>query len=69
MQVEIAHVLVSHHKVPRTSLTALTPYSSQKEEIKKRLEEKTLSEIPVKTITESQGEYIGLAFFIIILLL
>ena len=56
LQVEIAAVLVNQHKVSPTSLLALTPYSSQKEEIKNRLKAKKMSEIAVKTITESQGE-------------
>ena len=55
-QAEIAVVLVNQHRVSQTSITALTPYSAQKEEIKKRLQEKRLSNILVKTITESQGD-------------
>jgi superfamily I DNA and/or RNA helicase len=41
--------------VTQDNITALTPYSAQKEEIKKRLQEQKLLTIPVKTITESQG--------------
>ena len=60
MQAEIAAILVNQHRVPPTSLMALTPYSSQKEEIKnslKAMKMKKLSDIVVKTITESQGTY------------
>ena len=48
-------MLVNRHHVTEASITALTPYSAQKEEIKKRLQDKKLLTIPVKTITESQG--------------
>ena len=54
-QAEVAAVLVNRHHVTEASITALTPYSAQKEEIKKRLQDKKLLTIPVKTITESQG--------------
>lgn len=56
VQAEIAAVLVNQHKVSQASITALTPYSAQKEELKKRLQEKRLLDVPVKTITESQGD-------------
>jgi superfamily I DNA and/or RNA helicase len=42
--------------VTQDNITALTPYSAQKEEIKKRLQDEKLPvKISVKTITESQG--------------
>ena len=55
LQAEIAAVLVNQYRVKQTSILALTPYSAQKEEIKKRLQDRKLITIPVKTITESQG--------------
>ena len=47
-------VLVNTFKVPPREVAALTPYSAQREEIKKKLQERRIA-IEVKTITESQG--------------
>ena len=48
-------MLVTKHKVAQDKIAALTPYSAQKEEIKKYLRGRDLSRIQVKTVTESQG--------------
>ena len=48
-------MLVTTHRVAQTQIAALTPYSAQKEEIKKYLKDYGLSDIRVKTVTESQG--------------
>ena len=53
---DIALVLVTKHGVAHDQIAALTPYSAQKEEIKKCLRARNLSRIQVKTVTESQGE-------------
>jgi len=37
-------------------VAVITPYSAQKEEIRKQLAEKDLVDVAVKTITESQGK-------------
>ncbi len=50
-------MLVARHKVAQKQIAALTPYSAQKEEIKKYLRARNLSDITVKTVTESQGDY------------
>lgn len=50
-------MLVTRHRVAQNQIAALTPYSAQKEEIKKYLKVRNLSGIQVKTVTESQGEY------------
>jgi superfamily I DNA and/or RNA helicase len=49
-------VLVTRHGVAQKQIAALTPYSAQKEEIKKYLKLKALPDITVKTVTESQGD-------------
>lgn len=45
------------HHVAQNQIAALTPYSAQKDEIKKYLSKKDpkLSGVHVKTVTESQG--------------
>ena len=45
------------HRVAQNEIAALTPYSAQKDEIKKCLLKKDpkLSNVQVKTVTESQG--------------
>ena len=50
-------MLVTNHRVAQNQIAALTPYSAQKEEIKKHLKDRNLSQIQVKTVTESQGNY------------
>ena len=46
-----------HHHVAPNQIAALTPYSAQKDEIKKCLLRKDpkLSSVHVRTVTESQG--------------
>ena len=48
-------MLVTKHRVDQGQIAALTPYSAQKEEIKRYLKARSLSQIQVKTVTESQG--------------
>ena len=55
-QAYIAHVLHTKHGVPVAKLAALTPYSAQREELRKQLNRRALPGVTVKTITESQGE-------------
>lgn len=57
IQADIAFELVMHHHVAQNQIAALTPYSAQKDEIKKWLLKKNpkLSNVHVKTVTESQG--------------
>ena len=63
---DIAQKLICEFNVPSSEIAILTPYSAQKEAIneklrrrkeqqKKNKEKKVLGDIPVKTITESQG--------------
>ena len=54
LKAEIAAFLV-RRRVPQERIAALTPYSAQKEEIKRYLSRERLSDIQVKTVTESQG--------------
>lgn len=54
---DIASALVTKHRVSQDQIAALTPYSAQKEEIKIYLKARNLSQIQVKTVTESQGNY------------
>lgn len=51
----IASVLVSQYRVKQNQIAALTPYSAQKEEIKRCLNANNVSDIKVKTVKESQG--------------
>ena len=48
-------MLVKQRGVPQKQIAALTPYSAQKEEIKRYLIREGLLDIHVKTVTESQG--------------
>ena len=57
IQVQIVKTLVDTHKVDPKQIAALTPYSAQREEIKKQLERQHITGVQVKTITESQGDY------------
>ena len=55
LQAKIVKTLTNSYKVKPNEIAALTPYSAQKEEIKKQLERQRVRDIQVKTITESQG--------------
>ena len=55
IKAKIASILVTRHQVKENEIAALTPYSAQKEEVKKHLLDKGLSTMQVKTVTESQG--------------
>ena len=46
---------MTQYQVAQNQIAALTPYSAQKEEIKRILIEKNVPNIQVKTVTESQG--------------
>ena len=52
LQTKIVNVLINNFKVKPSKIAVLTPYSAQREEIKKQLQNK----VEIKTITESQGE-------------
>ena len=58
-QVEIVQTLCKDHKVPPDQIAILTPYSAQKVVIEKKMEEFKLDikATPVRSITESQGEF------------
>ena len=60
LQVRILRLLTTKFGVHPREVAALTPYSAQREEIKRRLESKRLTGIEVKTITESQGMHLDL---------
>lgn len=62
IQADIAFELVMRHHVAQNQIAALTPYSAQKDEIKKWLLKKDpkLSNVHVKTVTESQGNILSL---------
>ena len=51
----IARSLHSIHNVPIKELAVLTPYSKQKEVIKRIAQQRNLGELLVATINESQG--------------
>ena len=56
---DLAERLVVDFNVHPSEIAALTPYSSQREEIKSLIKKKsTLKGVNVKTITDSQGLYI-----------
>ena len=57
IKVQIAKRLIDTHKVVPKQIAALSPYSAQREEIKKQLERQHVTGVQVKTITESQGDY------------
>lgn len=46
---------MTKYQVAQNQIAALTPYSAQKEEIKRILRENNVPDIQVKTVTESQG--------------
>ena len=51
-------MLTEVHKVDPNEIAVLTPYSAQKQELKRIMEKQRITGAEVKTITESQGEYI-----------
>ena len=53
---DIARVLHNIHKVEFSQMAVLTPYSAQKEEIKKLADQAKLTGLKVASITESQGK-------------
>ncbi len=55
LQAQIAKKLVGTHGIHPDRIAAITPYSAQREEIRKQLQTQSLSAVLVKTITESQG--------------
>ena len=55
-QVEIMKVLIDDHTIDPRQIAALTPYSAQREEIRKQMKKRRVNGVEVKTITESQGK-------------
>ncbi len=55
LQAQIAKTLITVHGVSPKEVAAITPYSAQREEIRKQLQTQAVSDVLVKTITESQG--------------
>ena len=53
LQTQIVNVLIEKFKVKPDKIAVLTPYSAQREEIKRQLDNK----VEIKTITESQGKF------------
>jgi len=49
-------VLMDKHTIDPKHIAALTPYSAQREEIRKQMKKQRVSGVEVKTITESQGK-------------
>lgn len=56
-QAQIAKQLIITYGVDATEIAALTPYSAQREEIRKELRNYRVGEVRVKTITDSQGTF------------
>ena len=55
-QVEIMKALIDNHTIDPRQIAALTPYSAQREEIRKQMKKQRVTRVEVKTITESQGK-------------
>ena len=55
---ELASTLISRHNVKPGEIAVITPYSAQKEEVKKQLKQKGkgVENVIVKTITDAQGK-------------
>ena len=55
---ELAVTLISRHKVEPGEIAVITPYSAQKEEVKKQLKRNGngVENVIVKTITDAQGK-------------
>jgi len=49
-------VLIDNHTIDPRQIAALTPYSAQREEIRKQMKKRRVNGVEVKTITESQGK-------------
>ena len=49
-------VLIDKHTIDPRHIAALTPYSAQREEIRKQMKKRRVNGVEVKTITESQGK-------------
>ena len=49
-------VLIDDHAIDPRQIAALTPYSAQREEIRKQMKKQRVTGVQVKTITESQGK-------------
>ena len=57
LQAQIAKELITNHSIDPKQIAAITPYSAQREEIRKQLQAYNIHDVLVKTITESQGIY------------
>ena len=56
-QARIARELINKYGVEAKEIAALTPYSAQRQEIRKELRNFGVKDVLVKTITDSQGTY------------
>lgn len=65
LQAAIAKRLISEHGMQAEDIAAITPYSAQKEEIKKQLKRLKLEAVVVKTITDAQGNKIYYSYLVI----
>ena len=65
VQVKIASVLHQEHKIAISEMAVLTPYTAQKEKIKKLVQKKAgdLKNLRVSSINESQGSHASFFFF------
>ena len=57
IQAQIAKQLINNYGVKAEEIAALTPYSAQREEIRKELRNSRVRDVRVKTITDSQGTF------------
>ena len=57
MQAQIARQLIITYGVKAEEIAALTPYSAQREEIRRELRNSRVRDVRVKTITDSQGTF------------
>lgn len=56
LQITIAEKLVKTARIAQQSIVILSPYNAQVSEIRNELKKKKMEQIPVTTITKSQGE-------------
>lgn len=56
LQITIAEKLVKTARIAQQSIVILSPYNAQVSEIRNELKKKKMEQIPVTTITKSQGD-------------